>query len=131
MTSKDEAVEALDEFIAAITVARTEMRRTQQFLQDVRQRVADGETVESLIALKPPAAYRQAFADGLDDLNRSRHKARQKVFALALERGVSVADLGRAWGFSRQLAARYVSEGLSTPGAADTESSGDGVVTLP
>lgn len=96
MTSKEQAIEALDEFISAMTVARAEMRRTEQFLRNVRQLVEDGETVESLIAVIPPAKQRQTLAEALDQLNRSRHMARQKVFALALERGVSVAELGRA-----------------------------------
>ena len=129
MTSKEQAVEALDEFISAMTVARAEMRRTEQFLRNVRQLVEDGETVESLIAVIPPAKQRQTLAEALDQLNRSRHKARQKVFALALERGVSVAELGRAWGFSRQLAARYISEEVGSTGVAVTGTSLEGVPT--
>ena len=129
MTSEEEAVEALDEFIAALAAARTEMRRTEQFLQDVRQRVTDGEAVESLIASKPPAKLRQAFADTFDELNRSRHQARQKVFALAVDRGVSIADQGRAWGFSRQLAARYVNEVAGTTRMVDAGSRLDEVPT--
>jgi hypothetical protein len=131
VTSKEQAVEALDEFISALTVARTEMRRTEQFLRSVRQQVEDGETVESLIALMPPAKQRQTLADALDQLNRSRHKARQKIFALALERGLSVAELGRAWGFSRQLAARYISEEVGSTHMADTGTSAQEVPTGP
>lgn len=130
MTSKAEAVEALDEFISAMSLARAEMRRTEQFLRNVRQQVEDGETVESLIAVMPPAKPRQTLADALDELTRSRHKARQKIFALALERGLSVAELGRAWGFSRQLAARYVSEEVGAT-RVDTGTSTDEVPAGP
>ena len=131
MTSKEQAVEALDQFIAALTVSRAEMRRTEQFLRNVRQKVEDGETVESLIAVMPPAKQRRTLADALDQLNRSRHKARQKVFALALERGVSVAELGRAWGISRQLAARYINEEVESTRVADSGTSTEEVPTLP
>jgi hypothetical protein len=131
MTSKEQAVEALDEFISAMRVARAEMGKTEQFLRHVRQLVEDGESVESLIALMPPAEHRQTLADALDELNRRRHRARQKVFALALERGISVAELGRAWGFSRQLAARYISEEVGATPTADNGTSTDEVPTGP
>jgi hypothetical protein len=108
VSSLDEAIEALDEFIAAVAAARVELRRTEKFLHGVRQLVVDGETVESLIKLRPPGRTRQAYTDALEELNKCRHAARHKVFALAVERGVSTSELGRAWGISRQLASRYV-----------------------
>ena len=43
-------------------------------------------------------------------IEQCRHEARLKVFALALDQGMSIGALARAWGFSRQLAARYAKE---------------------
>jgi hypothetical protein len=137
MSSQDEAVAAVEAFISSMTVARAEMRKTEKFLQDVLQRVVDqGETVESLIELMPPAKRREALHDALEDVGRTRHLAREKVFSLALDRGVSVADLGRAWGFSRQLASRYV-KGQEVPpavagdGPVSEEPSPDGATAAP
>ena len=120
MSSKDEAVDALEGFISAVASARDELRRTERFLREVLRLVSEGHEVQSLILAKPPGGRRQAYQDALEEVNRSRHLARQKTFALALERGVSVSDLARAWGVSRQLAARYLKE-ADEPILAETD----------
>jgi hypothetical protein len=48
--------------------------------------------------------------DALNRVERCRHEARRAVFAAALKEGRTIGELGRAWGFSRQLAARYAKE---------------------
>jgi hypothetical protein len=110
MSSQDEAVEALENFISAVVTARGELRKTERFLREVLRLVDEGQMIESLILLKPPSGRRQEYQEALEEVNRRRHVARQKAFALALERGVSISELARAWGISRQLASRYVKE---------------------
>ena len=110
MSSQDEVVQAVQELIAAVTAARAEMRRAEQALRRVVGRIENGETVESLIILRPPAEKRKAFLESLEEVHRTRHTVRQRVFAHAQQRGVTVADLARAWGISRQLASRYLKE---------------------
>jgi hypothetical protein len=48
--------------------------------------------------------------EALKEVERARHEMRLAVFAEALERGTSIGQLGRVFGFSRQLAARYAKE---------------------
>jgi hypothetical protein len=74
------------------------------------KKVERGADVASVILAAPPAESRQAIQNALSDVNRSRHKARLKIFALALDQGLSIGELGRAWGISRQLASRYAQE---------------------
>ena len=76
------------------------------------------ETLRTRVAKKVPVA--EAFSDlampwsevarQLDELERARHRVRQAVFALGLSEGMSIGDLGRLYGFSRQLAARIARE---------------------
>ena len=73
-----------------------------------------GEDVASVILATPPAESRQAIQDALSEVNRSRHRARLKIFAAALDQGVSIGELGRAWGISRQLASRYAQEATNS-----------------
>jgi hypothetical protein len=110
MSSQDEVVQAVQDLIAAVAAARAEMRRAEQALRRVVGRIENGETVESLIVLRPPAEKRKAFLESLEEVHRTRHTVRRKVFTLAQQRGVTVADLARAWGISRQLASRYLKE---------------------
>ncbi len=111
MSSQDEVVEAVEELIAAVAVARAEMRRAEQSLQRALRRIKEGERIESLIVQRPPAEKRQAFLGALEEVHRTRHAVRQKVFVHVLERGVTISEMARAWGISRQLASRYVREG--------------------
>ena len=110
MSSQDEVVQAVQDLIAAVAAARAEMRRAEQALRRVVGRIENGETVESLIVLRPPAEKRKAFLESLEEVHRTRHTVRRKVFTHAQQRGVTVADLARAWGISRQLASRYLKE---------------------
>ncbi len=71
------------------------------------QKVEPGNDVASVILATPSAQSRQTIQDALSEVNRCRHKARLKIFAVALDQGVSIGELGRAWSISRQLASRY------------------------
>jgi hypothetical protein len=46
----------------------------------------------------------------MNEVESARHKVRRMAFARGLEEGMSIGELGRIWGFSRQLAARYAKE---------------------
>jgi DNA invertase Pin-like site-specific DNA recombinase len=117
LSSQDEVVTAIEELITAIAMARTEMRRAERSLRGALQSIARGEAIESLIVLKPPAGKRQAFLDALEEVHRTRHMVRQKVFTHALAAGLSISEMARAWGISRQLASRYVKEGVARSGS--------------
>jgi DNA invertase Pin-like site-specific DNA recombinase len=129
LSSQDEVVKAIEELIAAIAMARAEMRRSERSLRGALQSVAQGESIESMIVLKPPARKRQAFLDALEEVHRTRHMVRQKVFTHALGAGLSISEMARAWGISRQLASRYVKEGVargdSPPAAVPTFDTAD------
>ncbi len=107
---ENEAVESVEELIDALVEAGIEIRNTEQSLRLALKRVSEGEELESVLMLIQPAGLRQALNDALEVVNQRRHVTRLKVFELALERGHSIADLGRSWGISRQLASRYVRE---------------------
>jgi hypothetical protein len=107
---ENEAVESVEELIEALANAAVEIRNTEQSLRLALKRVNEGEELESVLMMVQPAGLRQALNDALELVNQRRHATRLKVFELALERGHSIADLGRAWGISRQLASRYIKE---------------------
>jgi hypothetical protein len=50
----------------------------------------------------------------LDELEAARHKVRTALFALGLSEGMTISELGRLYGFSRQLAARIAREARGT-----------------
>ena len=118
---ENEAVESLEELIDALVVAGTEIRNTEQSLRMALKRVREGEDLETVLRMVQPSGLRRSLNDALEVVNNRRHVTRLKVFALALEHGHSIADLGRAWGISRQLASRYVREAADSEKKSSTE----------
>jgi hypothetical protein len=111
---ENEAVEAVEELIEALVDAGAEIRNTEQALRLALKRVQEDEELETVILMVQPAGLRQSLNDALEVVNQKRHTTRLKVFALALERGHSIAEMGRSWGISRQLASRYVREAAAS-----------------
>lgn len=103
------------ELLSALADLEKTMERTQEVLADASSTYG---TLQTRIAEEVPVA--QAFSDTampwsgvarqLDQLERARHRVRTAVFALGLSEGMTIADLGRLYGFSRQLAARIARE---------------------
>jgi hypothetical protein len=91
------------------------MERTQQVLAEAGSTYG---TLRTRVAEKVPVA--DAFSDmampwsdvgrQLDELEGARRRVRSAVFALGLSEGMTISDLGRLYGFSRQLAARIARE---------------------
>jgi hypothetical protein len=48
--------------------------------------------------------------DALNAVELVRHEMRLKIFQIGLDEGMTIGDLGRAFGFSRQLASRIAKE---------------------
>ena len=100
---------------SALSDLEKAMARTQRVLADAGSTYG---TLHTRVAKKIPVA--EAFSDmampwsevarQLDELERARHRVRQAVFALGLSEGMTISDLGRLYGFSRQLAARIARE---------------------
>ena len=76
------------------------------------------ETLRARAAERVPVV--EAFSDmampwadvtaHLAELERARHRVRTAVFALGLAEGMTIGELGRLYGFSKQLAARVAAE---------------------
>ena len=53
---------------------------------------------------------RQCVSDGVAGFESARHRLRLALVAVALDNGMSAVRIGEAFGFSRQLASRYLKE---------------------
>ena len=54
--------------------------------------------------------HREDLNEALFELERCRRESRIASFRSALDHGVSISELSRIWGFSRQMASRYAKE---------------------
>jgi hypothetical protein len=81
----------------------------------LRARIAAGDDLgDTLENLSGPDARRQMTA-ALEQFEAARHRVRLSMFALAEEQGMSISDVARALGISRQLASRLAAEADDKP----------------
>jgi hypothetical protein len=53
---------------------------------------------------------RRSVSDAINELEAARHRFRLALVAVAVENGMTAGQIGEAFGFSRQLASRYLKE---------------------
>jgi hypothetical protein len=97
---------ALQEFEAACATTRRELRQHETMVQRVRRQLERDEPFTSVIARNRVASSRVNLTSAITELERARAQMRMACFRLGHEEGVTIAELGRLWGFSRQLASR-------------------------
>ncbi len=56
---------------------------------------------------------RRSVSDSMNELEAARHRFRLALVAVAIDNGMTAGQVGEAFGFSRQLASRYLKEARS------------------
>jgi hypothetical protein len=116
--ARDKAIEKVEQLLDALVNLRKATRASELATRRALKKAMEGADVASAVAQSQPADTRQTMNDALNAAEKARHDARLMVFAAGLEEGMSIGELGRMFGFSRQLASRYAKEARSlTEGA--------------
>ncbi len=102
----DQAAESL------IKALRASVRANSRLLSEMKK---GGPVVEMMERLDS-RDKRLSLNDALDRLEEARHRARAEMISRALGEGVSIGEIARAYGFSRQLAQRYAREAMTKAG---------------
>jgi hypothetical protein len=103
LDSYDELIESTEQLVRMLRSTRTQNRKT-------RSRLEKGSSIRDVFSAIPTGDLRESFTQAMAEVESARHKVRKMTFARGLEEGMSISELGRIWGFSRQLAARYAKE---------------------
>jgi hypothetical protein len=99
-------LKALDAVLESAAEARQSLRQVETTYRRFRSRIEKGKSVaEAFDGLGIPEG-RQEIHDRLADLERTRHEARRAIIALGVSEGLSMGELARLWGVSRQLVSR-------------------------
>jgi hypothetical protein len=87
------------------------LRRSTRIVEKASRRsiklLEQGGDVTAALNTAFPSETRAVMNSALKEVEQARHELRLFVFAACLDQGVSIAELSRQYGFSRQLAARY------------------------
>lgn len=84
--------------------------------QLTHEHVERGRPVIELENVIDPQSMRSSLAESLAEFERARHDAQRLLFQLMHAEGNTLADIGRAFGISRQLVSRLVNEPDPKPG---------------
>jgi hypothetical protein len=108
--SRDDALREIDDLLKSAKRLRGDLRAKEASYRRMASQLEKGTGIGTAMAALGAPTARQELTDRLDEFERCRHRARLAITAAGLSEGLSIGDIGRAWGFSRQLAARYAKE---------------------
>jgi hypothetical protein len=99
-----------EQVIEAMQNLRRLLKKREQILQDALG--AQQPVNDYAAALKDVniTEDREDLNEALFLLDKARRESRVASFRSALDHGVSINELARIWGFSRQMASRYAKE---------------------
>ncbi len=110
MTNEDAALASMEGLVEALAELRKVIRATETALKRAITRYESSTELRVALEAIRPSDSRNEVNTALEAVEKARHEARRAAFALGLEQGMTIGELGRSWGFSRQLASRYAKE---------------------
>jgi hypothetical protein len=101
--------------IESIDHLRTVLQGFSKLNARMCKRIDDGADLgATLESLGGPETRRQ-MTEALEQFETARHRVRLSMFALAEEQGMSISEVARGLGISRQLASRLAAEAEDKP----------------
>lgn len=100
----------LDELVATSQELRRRLAEAEKSYRQARRLVAQGSPMGELLSEVGAGKVRADVSEALDRFERVRHSSRRSFVVAGQAEGMSLGEMGRLWGFSRQLAARYAAE---------------------
>jgi hypothetical protein len=109
-SSRQNAIRATERLLEAAKELHSSLRVGEA----VYQKGLDGLRGDLSIAMTMDAVQagvaRVQLSECLEEFERCRHEVRLSLIAAGRDEGMSLGELGKAWGFSRQMASRYAEE---------------------
>ncbi len=107
---RSSASSGLEELIEVTAALRRQLAvhesLCRRVLADVDGQVPVGRALTEVRA----DSWRSTVTTAIQEFEVTRHRARLALVAMSLQDGMSIAEIARAWGVSRQLASRWVQE---------------------
>ena len=100
----------LDDLVARSQELRRRLVEAERAYRRARRLVAQGSHMGELLSTVGAGKVRASVSDALDSFEKARHVARRSFIVAGQAEGMSLGQMSRLWGFSRQLAARYAAE---------------------
>jgi hypothetical protein len=105
-----EYLAALKRYEEATAELRSALERADRNIHVLRSHVEQGLPLNDLIPDLEGAEVRAQLSAAADELERARHDTQRDLYALLLAEGLTMAEIGRAFGVSRSLVSRTLHE---------------------
>ncbi len=109
-SQRELVLRSIEEFLAEAAALREALRRTEAQLRAVSRQIVAGATVSDVLVRAPQSEPRRDLSERMDALEQARLRYRRFLVAVAQDEGLSLGEIARRWGFSRQLVSRYAKE---------------------
>jgi DNA-directed RNA polymerase sigma subunit (sigma70/sigma32) len=107
----DQLVREIAVLVETTEAVRDVLGRYKRANAKLAKRIERGESVlEAFDGLAGTMRRHRELTEALAELEAARHQVRVALFALSTAQGVSLSEVGRRLGISRQLASRLAAE---------------------
>jgi hypothetical protein len=110
MEHQPHTVQLIEDLLESLAELRKSTKATEATVRRGLRLAMNGADVATALGAVSPADTRQSMNDALKAVEEARHQMRLHIFEIGIQQGMSIGELGRIFGFSRQLAARYAKE---------------------
>jgi transposase-like protein len=107
---RDRVVGSIERLLEVDREVRKRIQENEAILRRALKEFVKGTPVAEAMDKSQAGFGRQRVNEALDALTEARHEFRLAITVAGLEEGMSIGELGRAWGISRQLASQYAKE---------------------
>ncbi len=125
------ALAALRQFQDEAGSLRDALRGYESALDRVCRRIETGESLHLVMEQIGVSRLRTDLVKGLTAFEAARHAMRIACFQMSLNEGLSIGDIARLWGISRQLVSRMLNEDVQRDPRSAEHSQNIGLEQLP
>jgi hypothetical protein len=122
MHPREEAIRELELLLSSAEEVRASVRSTEVRYRKGLKLLKEGIEVSVALDQVHAGSARLSLTKTLASFELARHRTRLALIAFGLAEGMTIGELGRSWGFSRQLASRYAKEARGQSGTSTSTS---------
>ena len=115
MDERAQSLAGLHEFREEAATLRAGLRRYERALERVSRQVERDVPLHEVMGQIGVGELRAELVERLTRFVEARHRMRVACFRMSLTEGLSIGDIARLWGISRQLASRLINEAPEAP----------------
>ena len=116
---RDSAAVGLGELIESTEALRRQLDAHEAVCRSVLSDVQSRQPIGCVLSAARADNWRATVTDAIKGFETTRHHVRLVLVAMSLDDGMSIAEVARSWGVSRQLASRWVQEAAPLRQAPD------------